>query len=63
MKLDVSELSIGKQLRLKRMAEGIKQEELAKMLDIHVGTLNRVEHDRQTVPIKCQEEVMNYLNA
>lgn len=56
------DLSIGKQIQIKRIIEGIEQRELAKRLGIHRTLLSKIETGAIDVPKKYWATIMDYLS-
>lgn len=56
------DLSIGKQIQIKRIIEGTEQRDLAKRLGMHRTLLSKIENDVLDVPKKHWATIMDYLN-
>ncbi|WP_231834332.1 helix-turn-helix domain-containing protein [Bacillus subtilis] len=54
-------LPLHKALRLKRVADGFTQTQLATMLGCGVSTINEVEKGKRRIPYKCLEKAKRYL--
>lgn len=59
--LDEQYFSKGELLRIKRVADGFPQAELAKMLKLNTGTLSAVENGLRPIPKRCEKQVDTYL--
>ena len=59
--LDEQYFNKGELLRIKRVADGFSQAEMAKMLKLNTGTLSAVENGLRTIPRRCEKQVDTYL--
>lgn len=60
--IDTAGLSIGRQLRLKRVLEGKTQDELSKELNIPQSTLSKYETEERSLQGKHYQIVFDFLN-
>ncbi|AIQ37202.1 hypothetical protein R50345_22725 [Paenibacillus sp. FSL R5-0345] len=59
--LDEQYFDKGGLLRIKRVADGFSQVEMAKMLKLNVATLSAVENGLRPIPRRCEKQVDTYL--
>lgn len=63
MKLDISHLSIGEQLRIKRLIERKSQTDISAELNISRSYISLYEKGRLSVSNKHKETILSYINA
>lgn len=59
--LDEQYFSKGELLRIKRVADGFSQAEMAKMLKLNTATLSALENGLRPIPRRCEKQVDTYL--
>lgn len=63
MKLDITHLSIGEQLRMKRLFERKSQTDISKELNINRSYISLYELGRMNIPAEHEKAIISYINA